>query len=97
MIIAEVIPKEKFLLHIVSEDHQEGIFDVSPYLDSEAFSPLRENNNFQQVQNSKYFIEWKCGADLSADTIEARWKVLPNKALHGQAGERGVIFTNLKI
>jgi hypothetical protein len=22
-----------------------------------------------------YFVEWACGADLSADTIEARWQV----------------------
>lgn len=23
-----------------------------------------------------YFVEWDCGADLSADTIEARWQVV---------------------
>ena len=22
-----------------------------------------------------YFIEWKCGADLSGDTIETRWQI----------------------
>jgi len=27
-----------------------------------------------QVLNGGYFIEWDCGADLSADTIEARWQ-----------------------
>ena len=74
MIIAKVTPKEEFLLHIVTQDEQEGIFDVRPYLDSEVFALLRENDNFQQVKNGKYFIEWECGADLSADTIEARWK-----------------------
>lgn len=78
MIIAEVIPKEDFTLHIIDEDKQAGLFDVGPYLEFEAFAPLREKNNFKQVHNGKYFIEWKCGADLSADTIEARWKKLPN-------------------
>jgi len=24
----------------------------------------------------RYFVEWDCGADLSADTIEARWELL---------------------
>jgi len=76
MIIAEVVPKDNFVLHIVAEDKQTGLFDVSPYLDSEVFAPLRENGNFQRVQNGKYFIEWECGADLSADTIEARWQKL---------------------
>ncbi|WP_280938426.1 hypothetical protein [Thioflexithrix psekupsensis] len=23
-----------------------------------------------------YFVEWECGADLSADTIEAHWQLL---------------------
>lgn len=29
---------------------------------------------FPKIHNGKYFIEWACGADLSADTIEAHWK-----------------------
>ncbi|MFH0728984.1 MAG: hypothetical protein V2B19_21930 [Pseudomonadota bacterium] len=28
--------------------------------------------------NGGYFIEWDCGADLSADTIEARWQMNNN-------------------
>ena len=32
-----------------------------------------------KVFNGGYFVEWECGADLSADTIEAHWKVV-NKA-----------------
>ncbi len=74
MIIAKVMPQKKYVLHIIAEDQQTGYFDVSPYLDSEAFLPLKEGRNFQQVHNGKYFIEWQCGADLSADTIEKHWK-----------------------
>ncbi len=74
MPIRKIIPKENFLLHVVTQDKQESVFDVTPYLDSEVFAPLRKDNNFRQVHNGKYFIEWDCGADLSADTIEARWK-----------------------
>jgi len=33
-----------------------------------------------QLSNGGYFIEWGCGADLSADTIEAQWQIMPNKA-----------------
>ena len=74
MRISEVIPESGYLLHIVTQDNQEGVFDVNPYLDSEAFAPLRKENNFQKVINGEYFIAWECGADLSADTIEAKWK-----------------------
>ena len=41
----------------------------------EAFEKLRNPDEFLKVLNGGYFIEWECGADLSADTIEARWEV----------------------
>lgn len=74
MNIAHVTPQEDFILRIVADDGRIGLFDVRPYLDSEAFSPLVDGREFEQVKNGGYFIEWRCGADLSADTIEARWK-----------------------
>jgi hypothetical protein len=42
-------------------------------LDYEAFEELRNPDEFTKVSNGGYFIEWECGADLSADTIEAGW------------------------
>ena len=42
---------------------------MGPYLDSEVFVQLKEDGNFSKVHNGKYFVEWDCGADLSADTI----------------------------
>lgn len=80
MRIAKIFPKEKYILHIVAEDGQEGIFDISPYLESEVFADLKNESNFRRVRNGKYFVEWECGADLSADTIEARWKKISNEA-----------------
>jgi len=76
VIIAEITPKENFILLIKSQDNILGEFDVSPYLHSEAFSPLQERHNFEKVINGYYFIEWECGADLSADTIEAKWNII---------------------
>jgi hypothetical protein len=74
MRIKQVIPKENYHLLIQSEDGQQGMFDVNPYLKSEAFLELQKSSEFQKIRNGKYFIEWDCGADLSADTIEAGWK-----------------------
>ena len=73
MIIQEVIPQEGFILHVVTENGSAGYFDVSPYLESEAFEPLKSAEEFKKIRNGRYFVEWECGADLSADTIEARW------------------------
>ena len=86
MKILEVNPNPNYMLQIIADDGRIGIFDVSPYLKYEAFSDLKNQSAFMQVSNGGYFIEWDCGADLSADTIEARWQIQickadPNKSL----------------
>lgn len=59
---------------IESDDGQSGCFDIRPYLEMDAFRPLQNTEEFFKVQNGRYFIEWDCGADLSADTIFAKWQ-----------------------
>ncbi len=74
MRILEVKPDKNYTLKIITEDGITGVFDVSPYLKLEAFLELINKDAFRKVMNGKYFIEWDCGADLSADTIEAYLK-----------------------
>lgn len=71
MRISKVTPKSDYTLEIIATDGRKGIFDVSPYLDLEVFTELKEKTSFAKVRNGGYFIEWGCGADLSSDTIEA--------------------------
>lgn len=75
MIIQQVTPKEGFVLYIVAENGKSGEFDVSPYLEAEAFQQLKNPEEFKKIHNGKYFIAWECGADFSADTIEAHLKL----------------------
>lgn len=84
MNIAEVVPINHYMLYIKSDDGQTGLFDMKPYLDSEAFTPLKDISEFKRIHNGKYFVEWDCGADLSADTIQARW--LPGGDENAQPG-----------
>ncbi|HQR83030.1 MAG TPA: DUF2442 domain-containing protein [Thiotrichales bacterium] len=72
MRISSVELEDNYLLHVVADDGTEGVFDVKPYLQAEAFEPLKDLSEFKSVHNGKYYIEWACGADLSADTIMAR-------------------------
>jgi hypothetical protein len=74
MNIAEIIPKDDYMLYIKAEDGKAGLFDVKPYLESEVFAPLKDRTEFERIHNGKYYIEWDCGADLSADTIQSQWK-----------------------
>ncbi len=76
MRIAEAHLQPNHVLTIVADDGRVGQFDVSPYLKYEAFEDLRRPGEFAKVINAGYFVEWACGADLSADTIEARWQVV---------------------
>ena len=75
MIITQIEIKENHKLRITAKDGRTGLFDVTPYLKSEAFVELKDEDNFVKIHNGKYFIEWDCGADLSADTIESEWQL----------------------
>lgn len=74
MILNHVIPLEGHLLFVESQEGTEGVFDLKPYLAYEAFTPLNDSEEFSAVHNGGYFVEWPCGADLSADTIEAHMR-----------------------
>lgn len=75
MIIAEIHSESNWVLSVVADDGRTGTFDISPYLGDEAFEALRDIDESARVSNGKYFVAWACGADLSADTIEAKWQV----------------------
>jgi len=78
--IRDIIPKPDLTLHIVFSDGVEGLFDVRPYLADEAFGALKYPAEFMKLHNGGYFVEWECGADLSADTLWAKMKILSNAA-----------------
>lgn len=80
MNIVELKVLPDWILEIRADDGRVGHFDVKPYLDYEAFEPLRDPAEFAKVSNGRYFIEWACEADLSADTIEAKWRLVEQAA-----------------
>ena len=88
MKISSITPHRNYMLEIRAEDGRSGFFDVSPYLVSEVFSGLKEEQAFERVTNGGYFIEWECGTDLSADTIETRWKNVSDPASTQTCGGR---------
>ena len=75
MRIKAVKPIGNYTLEITTDDGRTGTFDVSPYLELEAFAALVKEEAFVKVVNGGYYIEWDCGADLSADTVEAHLKM----------------------
>ncbi len=57
MNIVEVIPKANYRLYIQSQDGIAGLFDVKPYLESEAFAPLKNRSELEQTKNGRFFVE----------------------------------------
>lgn len=74
MKIVEVRPYQEHSLLIRLDDGTTGELDVSPWLQYEAFADLADRNQFEQIHNGGYFLEWSCDADLSIDTIVAHLK-----------------------
>ncbi len=75
MRIVKLIPHPDWTLTIVTDDGRVGVFNVDPYLEFEAFAELKNRDEFMKVSNGGYFVEWECGADLSADTIDVRMQI----------------------
>jgi len=69
--ITHVIPESGYKLHVAFDNGNAGLFDVTPYLECNAFMPLKQHAEFKRIRNGGYFVEWDCGADLSADTLAA--------------------------
>ncbi len=55
MKITKITVADVGMLQIVSEDGRTGLFDVRPYMESEAFRPLKDPIAFAQVLNGGYY------------------------------------------
>jgi hypothetical protein len=80
MKIIDIKTTSDWTLLVTADDGRIGSLDLRPFLAYEAFAPLQDINEFRRVTNGGYFVEWTCGADLSADTIEARWTLVKELA-----------------
>ena len=72
MRIVELTPRIDWTFLVIANDGRVGQFDLRPYLKYEAFEELNDIGEFMKIKNGGYFVEWECGADLSANTIEAK-------------------------
>ena len=58
-------------LFVEMADGQCGEFDMSPYLESQFFSALKDDSYFKQVAVFFRGIGWPDGQDIGPDTIAA--------------------------
>ena len=69
--IISVNPLENKKVEVVFADGMSGLFDVAPYIKSDFFKRLDDDNYFRQVSLFFTGIGWPEGQDLGPDTIAA--------------------------
>lgn len=69
--IINVTPLEDKKISVVFSDGISGVFDVSPYIRSDFFKQLEDDDYFRKVKLFFSGIGWPNGQDLGPDTIEA--------------------------
>jgi len=69
--IIQVVPLDGKKVSVVFSDGMSGVFDVAPYIRSDFFNRLQDENYFQQVHLFFTGIGWPDGQDIGPDTIEA--------------------------
>jgi hypothetical protein len=68
--LEQIKPLKDFILECYFNNGTKKNVDLKPFLDKEAFLPLKEPGNFDRVINKSYFVEWLgLDIDLSADTL----------------------------
>jgi len=67
--VVNVKPEKDYTLHLWFTNGEEGIFDVKPYLEYEAFQALKDEKMFNSVRPFIGTIQWANEADLCPDTV----------------------------
>ncbi|MBI5633361.1 MAG: DUF2442 domain-containing protein [Nitrospirae bacterium] len=73
--VISVKPIEGKKVEIVFSDGVSGVFDVTPYIRSDFFRRLEDEQYFRQVSLFFSGIGWPEGQDLGPDTIEAELQI----------------------
>jgi hypothetical protein len=68
--VVAVQPLQNNKVRVRLSDGRTGIFDVLPYLQTDFFRELLDENYFMKVSVFFNGIGWPHGQDLSPDTIE---------------------------
>ena len=68
--VIAVEPAENYQLKVRLSDGRQGLFDVTPYLDTGVFCELRDLSYFRRVRAAFGGVVWPNEQDFSPETIE---------------------------
>lgn len=67
--VIDVKPLDNYKLHLIFENKEERVFDVTPYLDIGDFVKLKDISQFKSVKVSFDTIEWANHLDLDPELL----------------------------
>ncbi|MDE0158434.1 MAG: DUF2442 domain-containing protein [Gammaproteobacteria bacterium] len=67
--VKEVRAHKDYTLSLIFDNGEEGVFDVSPYLEKGLFSQLKDRRVFNSVRPFLGSVQWENGLDLCPDTL----------------------------
>lgn len=67
--VKKAMPLDGYRLHIIFENDEERIFDVSPYLNIGKFSELRDLSLFNSVTVRFDTVEWANHVDIDPEFL----------------------------
>jgi len=70
--VIRVLPQQNYILLVTFDNGEEGLLDMSEYLDLGVFTKLREPSEFAKVNVAFKTIEWACGADLDPEFVYSK-------------------------
>lgn len=74
--IVKAVPLSGGILRVEMQDGRCGEFDVNPFMGSDFFAALKNDNYFQKVGLFFAGVGWPEGQDLGPDTIAAGLKTV---------------------
>jgi hypothetical protein len=86
--VVKVIPKPGYLLHLVFENGEERVFDMSPYMDKKPFVALKGSPRFAMAAVECGTVVWPGGIDIAPETLYDRSRAVETQAFCSDAEVR---------
>ena len=67
--VEKVKTLSEYRILVTFENGEKKLFDLKPYLGYEVFKPIKNVDEFNKIFIDFGTVCWKCGADLSRDTL----------------------------
>jgi hypothetical protein len=91
--VVKVEAKPGYLLHLVFENGETHVFDMSPYMDKKPFALLKDSPRFAMAAVEHGTVTWPGGIDIAPETLYDRSRAIEAEAIctDAEAGDGAAV------